>query len=462
MTTPPPTANPGLAPLRPLDRWVLRLLLILAILFGAQVVNRSAFLRLRMTDAGVFFRAAWALREGRDIYRTPDDRGWHYLYPSLFAIAMAPLADPPSGEPRDGYLPYPVSITLWTALNMALLWLASHWLASAIEESSPLTGPRGPPRFSRWWWGARVIPILFCLIAAGSTLSRGQVNILLLLSISGAALAFVRGQSARAGLWLALAAVLKVFPAFLLLYPLVRRDWRCLAGFAIGSAVGMLIIPSIVLGPSQMWALNLDWVQRVILPAFGIERLGDLADEFHGMEATDNQSFKAVLHSWLHLGEDAPPAPSPWTRLAHFALGGAFTLATLLAAGLHKGSPRPRPPRDSGERTVLTLGLLCCVSLMLTPVVHLHYFILAMPLIAALVIPRMHASPTGELPARVWLLAAAYTAINLVPRLPWFAETRHLGVATIANIALWAIGFAALRGSDPSPPAGEGGRAAAG
>ncbi|MFX4921873.1 hypothetical protein ABTC28_19135, partial [Acinetobacter baumannii] len=94
-----------------------------------------------------------------------------------------------------------------------------------------------------------------------------------------------------------------------------------------------------------------------------------------------------------------PPAPSPWTRLAHFALGGAFTLATVLAAGFRK-----RTPRDTGERTVLTLGLLACVSLMLTPVVHLHYFILAMPLVSALVIPRMHASPTGELPAKVWLL----------------------------------------------------------
>ena len=53
-----------------------------------------------MTDIGPYLRAAWAVRTGGDIYAitaTTDDRGWHYLYPPLFAIIMSPFAAPPPG-----------------------------------------------------------------------------------------------------------------------------------------------------------------------------------------------------------------------------------------------------------------------------------------------------------------------------------------------------------------------------
>ncbi len=88
----------------------LSLLLITIIVFGAITEYRSAFLKMRRTDIGPYLRAAWSVRTGGDMYKITDDQGWHYTYPPLFAILMTPLADPPHGEDRTGYLPYEVTV----------------------------------------------------------------------------------------------------------------------------------------------------------------------------------------------------------------------------------------------------------------------------------------------------------------------------------------------------------------
>src|SRR5476651_1099388 len=63
---------------------------------------RSCYLDSRMTDFGVYLRAGWAVRSGADLYQVTDNNWWHYIYPPAFAVMMAPLADAPAGEPRDG------------------------------------------------------------------------------------------------------------------------------------------------------------------------------------------------------------------------------------------------------------------------------------------------------------------------------------------------------------------------
>ena len=77
-------------------------LFVLLLLFGAIVENRSAFLRRRMTDADCYFRAAWAVRTGIDIYSVSETNGWHYTYAPLLAIALVPLASPPPGADEIG------------------------------------------------------------------------------------------------------------------------------------------------------------------------------------------------------------------------------------------------------------------------------------------------------------------------------------------------------------------------
>src|SRR5581483_5910255 len=103
-------------------------------------------------------------------------------------------------------------------------------------------------RWSRRWWYARLVPVYVCFGSLGYTLSRGQVNILLVALVAGMFAAAVRGRAVASGVWLAGAIALKVIPGFLLLFPLVRREWRAGLGVAAGLFVLLGVLPAAVWG----------------------------------------------------------------------------------------------------------------------------------------------------------------------------------------------------------------------
>jgi alpha-1,2-mannosyltransferase len=449
------------------EKWGIATLLVAAFGFSGVVVQRSAFFQRRRTDAGVYFRAAWAVRAGADPYAVKDENGWTYLYPPPLAIVMAPLADPPpslatpapapslapgisdSGADREWMLPYAVSVALWYVISIVALVVAAQWLALAVEASSDDEQVRTIRTGCRRWWQDRILPALFCGTAVGSTLSRGQVNILLVMLLSGMILAVVRSRPWKAGGWLAGAAALKVFPAFLLIYPLWRRDARFLAGFAVGMAGLLVALPVLTVGPSRAMELDRRFVESMLLPHMG---LGG-ADEGGAGEGSakpqkvvelqktmDNQSVMAVINATVNLREvreGGVANPRPWMRAVHWSIGAALVLTTLWAAGW-RGAPIPM------ER-MLALCLLACAMLAITPVCHLHYFVLAMPLMAALLGLGYDRSTDGELRWWVWVLLGVYFAMNTIPRFDAFDATRHLGLAMYANLGLWAAGVVVLR-----------------
>ena len=227
--------------LRKVEKWGLLALFAFIVWFGVETEIRSAFSATRMTDLGCYQRAAWAVRSGADIYEVQDDNFWHYTYTPFFAVAMTPLADAPAGYPRDGLLPYAVSVALWYVFGFLCACLAIHWVAKTIEESSPDASRRPLPFGCRRWWYNRVPALLVCLIPVGGTLQRGQVNLLVLVLIAGMFRDALRHRRFASGLWLAAAICVKVIPAFLILFPLARRDgtrapgWCFFAGPAGGS-----------------------------------------------------------------------------------------------------------------------------------------------------------------------------------------------------------------------------------
>src|SRR5579884_1198075 len=175
-----PATDSRQAPLRRTEGYALLGFFFVLVLFGALVEVRSAFQRTRKGDLNVFLRAGWAVRAGADLYAVTDDNGFHYHYPPLLALVAAPLADAPAGADRAGMLPYSLSVALCYVLNLLCLAFAVHHLAGALEQTMAgrfrLIWPAG----SRGWWALRLGPVLACLIPIGHTLSRGQVNLLLL------------------------------------------------------------------------------------------------------------------------------------------------------------------------------------------------------------------------------------------------------------------------------------------
>ena len=475
----------GRPPFEPLARWeifLLALLPLLIISFGAITLNRSAYMQRRMTDAGVYFRAAWALTVNLDPYAVRDDNYWTYLYPPPLAIAAIPLADPPTGAPRDRYLPYPLSVVLWYTFGVACLAAAAHWTAKALELTSADSRVRSLTFRQRRWWVDRTLPMLICIPAIGSTISRGQVNIILLAGIAAMGLAIVvrthqvtsdskssslRGQY-RAGMWLALIACVKIFPAYLGLYALATGRWRIVVGAILGTLLFMVALPSVVLGPTRMGELNASFARFMLLPHLGIELNSDSpvdklafdkpaidkpfvnkVDELQ--QATGNQSFIAIIHGSRNLEQviaERVIRPTANEQLAHWIFSAVITVTTLAAiirANRRRNKLVPNRDRSLGTRDdLLAIATLTAAMLPISPVCHNHYFALHMPLIAALLATRMDRQRHVDLDPKAWLLICVYVFAAILPRMPGLENLRPLGVMMYSGLGLWALGVRSL------------------
>lgn len=431
-------------PVRPMERWIIAVGLPLAVLgFGWVTLGRAVFLEQSRTDADVFFRAAWAVRAGADIYGVTDANGWHYLYPSLFAILMWPFANPPPGVTMAWTMPFEVSVGLWYGLSVVFMAVAAHWIARAVELSSDDPLVRETPPLSRRWWSLRLWPVLIGSIAVGSVLSRGQVGTLLLMLIAGSMLSATRGHSFRAGLWLAAAIVLKVIPAFLLLYPLWRRDWRWLAGSAAGLVLGLVVLPAVAAGPEWMWANNVRWVEVMFLERFGSAEAATRFKELHSLHKIDNQSPLSLFHHWAWIGtarELRPEQASVVTKLAHLGFAGLVTLATMWAAGLWR-------TRAAGgrENVPLVMGLLLVAMLVTTPVCHPDYFSLLIPLFAVLWSRAMQETRGAEVQPWAWGLVVVYVVGNFLPRLDALWMLKLYGLGMFLALGVWLFAAVILR-----------------
>ncbi len=424
--------------LRRWERVLVAAFLATFLIFGAIVEVRSAFLSRRMGDLGVYLRAGWAVRSGADLYSVTDDNDWHYNYPPLFAILMAPLADPPHGVDLPGAVPYSVSVAIFYAVNVLLLFAGVHALASALEHSSAVPSLRASVRFGRRWWLLRIVPVLACLPPIGHTLMRGQANIVLLALVCGFTAALLRERRHLAGWFLAGAIAIKIFPAYLLLYPLWRRDWRCLAGCGIGLAVTLIAVPVLVLGPSRTGECYRSLAEGLLLPALG--RGGDHVRDDELIKATrnDSQSIMCIVHKTIYLDPtNRPEIVSDVARQAHRILGVTLTLLTLAAAGWRR--------LDRGPAACLFVGALSFLMMALSPVCHTHYFALSLPLaMGLLAVDRERQGP--GLPGLVTLaLLALYLIGNTLPLLPPFEILKDTGAALYAGLLLWLAACVSLR-----------------
>jgi hypothetical protein len=428
------------------ERWAVAVLLLAFLVFGMLVEVRSAFLERRMGDLGCYLRAAWALRTEQNPYDIVEDNLWHYNYPPLYAVLMMPLADPPQGADSSGYVPYSVSVGICYALNVLCLILAMHWLATALESAAGFT--QAGLRWSRRWWVLRTLPVIACIPPIGHTLNRGQTNLLMLMLVSGLMAGLMTGRRFRAGICLAAAVCIKVFPAFLFLVPLWRRDGRCLAGCAVGLLFGLLLIPAAAMGPQRTFDAYRDFARVVIGPALGVGSDQSRAEELIDMASTDNQSFQAVISAGLHPNRDLRPRqPSLALRLTSIGIGALLTLLTLWAG--RGGRAR------SGPGLALFVGCLSLVMAMLSPVCHSHYFVLELPLAAALLAVAWEKRPvlngfylgSGAGNPLGWGLALLFVTLivsNALPQLTSLLVLRDRGLPALAALVLWLVAWVAL------------------
>jgi hypothetical protein len=417
------------------ERWGVAVLLALTIAFGVLVEIRSAYSHERKTDLSVYLQAAWAVRAGEDLYDVRTERDCYYDYPPLFAILMVPLAEAPAGSVHGGAISWGASVAIWYGLSVVFAVLAVHVLATALEQTSFQS--RGWPADRARWWALRIFPVIICLPGIARTLALGQVDLLVLLLLCLTIAAALRQRSWRAGLWLSVAMAVKLIPAFLLLYPLWRRDLRWLAGTALGLLLGMGVIPAVVLGPGRAWEQQAKWVDVVVLP--GIGRGTDRSREacLTAMNAVNSQSLLGILHNYEYPDRNRlPVGPSPLVRAWALGLACCLTGFTLLAAGWRR--------RHEPLSVAIFFGTLVTIMLLVSPVCHPHYFCHWLPLVTALVAWDIQRRGQRSLGVGMCIFLFVGLIANLLTSIPGLALLRDRGLATAVGLSLWALGTLVL------------------
>jgi hypothetical protein len=88
--------------------------------------------------------------------------------------------------------------------------------------------------------------------------------------------------------------------------------------------------------------------------------------------------------------------------------------------------------------------MLIVLMLLLSPVCHLHYFCLSVPLLMAILATAWERQRTGHVGMGIVGLLAAYALANALPQFPGLEPMRDLGLATGAAVALWLVGGVVL------------------
>ena len=149
------------------------------------------------------------------------------LYPPTMGLLMAPLAR----------LSYDQALAAWWALQAACI------LASGVifYRTSPLARP----------WRINMLVALAALLPLWIAVGIGHLAPMLLLVLAGGLTLHRQGRRGWAGLLLAILALKPQLAAGLVLWMLLRRDFRTLLGLAAGFAIQVLAV-ALFLGPG-LW-----------------------------------------------------------------------------------------------------------------------------------------------------------------------------------------------------------------
>jgi hypothetical protein len=312
----------------------------------------------RKSDFGTFYHAAEAVRFGGDPYMVADGE---YFYPPTFAIALIPLT----------WISIAHACLIWFVLKAALVAVALRLTFTLLEGARLSDRARGG-----FALGILLVAVRFWM----SDLKFGNTNIVILALSLLAIAATEKREDGRAGLWLAIAATIKLVPIVLAGWLLARRRFGALAWLTIWLAV--INLAPLAIAPSRTATLWKSYARHGIQDRMGAH-----------LSEPDNQSLRGFLARAL-------PGEPRAVRILWVALALALVVTVILiAATLVLPTLRER---SAAASVFLLVGLLISPGSWVV-----HYTAVLLPLAAAL---RLLLEPG---PRRAFLLAA-FVIANLV------------------------------------------------
>jgi hypothetical protein len=383
-------------------QWLWVAVVVALVIWGFVDVRRRARIEAdnpdaHKTDFTVYTEAGAAFFDGRDPYEATNPRGWHYLYPPLFALLVAPLAS--LDTQTQSMVWYFVSVAACLGLYCECRRV---WRHLACPDHAP-------PAWLGWLAAAAVtLPALNCL-------QRGQVGaVLVYLLLLGLRLV-ITGTSMRGvfvgGVVLALPVTIKLTPllpvGFLGLL-LVAVAWRrrgsystaiaeglargpfhralaTVAGQTVGIFLFIFLLPGSLLGHRENLAHLATWVARVAANddvgadndfnarskrnqslANAVRRLGNRL-AFAAVRGPDDTLVDDLANQHVVMPMETPLVDHA-LRAASVAL-----LGLLFFAGW-------RIARDGETAGIVALfGLACTATLSISPISWGHHYVMWLP-----------------------------------------------------------------------------------
>jgi len=322
-------------------------------------------------------------------------------------------------------LDYREALLAWNVLSLGMLLASLEIIRRSLEV--PLTLEL-------------IAPAVICLLLSSPLLMQlfhGQWNLILLLLVTGAWAAERSGRPAWAGVLLGAATAIKLFPGFLFLYFLARRQWTAVMAGAL--AFGMLTgLTAALLGPE---------VYRVYFQEL-LPKLAPVRSSWYNA---------SLVGFWTRLFD---PATAEVHVLPLWRSGMALRVAVLLS-GLAVIITVARVVRSAKTRTALdtTFGFAVTGMLLVSPMTWDHSLLLLLLPISIL----LHDPPPSEVAkallavsvGAIWFLGQRLVCDRLIPGglLAGFASPAHtltvLAYPCYALAALFVVEAVRARSAGP-------------
>lgn len=252
------------------------------IVVGYWTVYRAAWNDVERTDYTVYLAAGQAVLDDSDIYKVQNAQGWNYVYPPPFALLLTFFASVPKA----------VGALVWYLLSV-------FCIVSGSVMSVKMLGMCLNNKHKTYLLYA--VPLLsLASILVGGTMRSQASEFMIALTIAVFYFYF-QGRLMWAGVSLAAAILIKVFPVTLLAYFVIRRQWRLLGYTFAGLFVMGILLPSLFWGGQKNIDYIMEWVNIVAGPVLhsNTERANtsDLYIQLLDTQKPRNQSIEALLLS---------------------------------------------------------------------------------------------------------------------------------------------------------------------
>jgi hypothetical protein len=288
-------------------------------------------------DFTSYLLSAQALLEKRNPYLV--ETHFPYIYPLFLAFVVSPLT----------ILPYGVASVFWFLLSVGALLLSVRGLIDAAPTQTNTS----------WGWHLAVPGLTLFLItfsAIQNNLLNGQVNLLMLACCVVFFTRFTDNKSVGCAVGLGCAIALKLLPAILLGFLVLRRRLRC-AIYAVLATVLFCLLPGLI-DRRDLFVWYGTYIHQFLIPK---------------LTATGGQAGGFNLQGLLACFSP-PLGQSPFVRVASFIASVSAVLAVDLA------TVRSR----SVQAQVWAFCAYLIGALFLSPMAETHHLVLAIPAIVLL------------------------------------------------------------------------------